>query len=313
LVAAITRFGQTPDGEPVDRITLESDRLKVSLLTLGARLQHVTFDGSPDLVIGRSSVDAYFDIAPFAGPIVAPVVNRIAGAAAELDGQALMFEANQDGRHSLHSGRIGAHLAIWTVEEAEPAKVTMRHIMPDGHLGFPGNRIIRAAYAVDGTELHLAIQAETDAPTLMNPALHGVWNLDGSADWSGHGLEIPATGILEIDDDILPTGRILDLDGSAFDLRSGGPPPSNLDHNYCFPSDGALRCLAKLTGASGRALEILSDAPGLQVFTRMRHSIALEPQKWPDAPHHRAFPSINLMPGEVFWQKSIYRFSSPKQ
>ncbi len=153
----------------------------------------------------------------------------------------------------------------------------------------------------------------TDRPTLMNLASHGIWNLDGTPRWDGHRLEVPAARYLPVDADTIPTGEIAEVAGTPYDHRSPRAPDRTLDHNFCFDAAAAPRPLARLVAPSGRALEILSDAPGLQVHAGGPVGIALEPQLWPDAPHHPAFPSIRLGAGEVFRQSTVFRFSPPSQ
>ena len=44
-----------------------------------------------------------------------------------------------------------------------------------------------------------------------------------------------------------------------------------------------------------------SDQPGLQVYTGGElGGVALEPQRFPDSPHHPDFPSAVLRPGETY-------------
>ena len=38
--------------------------------------------------------------------------------------------------------------------------------------------------------------------------------------------------------------------------------------------------------------------------------LALEPQLWPDAPHHPKFPVAILHPGEVYLQKTEFKFNT---
>lgn len=69
--------------------------------------------------------------------------------------------------------------------------------------------------------------------------------------------------------------------------------------------------------ASGRTIEVLSDQPGLQVYSgnffdgksigkygkpqRYRESLALETQKFPDSPNHEQFPLDGTAPrGDLY-------------
>ena len=75
---------------------------------------------------------------------------------------------------------------------------------------------------------------------------------------------------------------------------------------------------------NGITVTILSDYPGLQVYTGKyinvangkggKHygpysGIALETQMLPDSPHHPCFPSTRLNPGERYLHKTIYSFN----
>ena len=77
---------------------------------------------------------------------------------------------------------------------------------------------------------------------------------------------------------------------------------------------------------SGRVLELLTDQPGLQVYSgnfldgsiagkgdrlyRQSDAICLEPQIWPDAPNRPDFPSPLLVPDGVYRHHTVYRFSA---
>ena len=77
---------------------------------------------------------------------------------------------------------------------------------------------------------------------------------------------------------------------------------------------------------SGRTMEILTTAPGLQVYTgnfldgsihgkdgAVYHKyggLCLETEGFPNAVNNPAFPSAVLRPGEEYRHKSIYRFSA---
>ena len=303
----MTVFGTMPDGTPVHAIPLKGERIQTVILTHGARLHAVSVDGCPNLMVGSPDLAGYLGDAQYAGPVVGPVVNRIAGAQADLDGKTYRFEANQDGQHSLHSG-AGTHSMVWEVVEADAGAVHLRLTLRDGHGGFPGNRVIDATYRIEGLDLSLSLRAETDAPTFMNLAHHGVWSMDGGDTWAGHRLWVDATHYLPTGDGKIPTGEVAKVMGTPFDHCAPTAPDPGLDHNFCFEDDGNMRLQARLVGGSGRFVEVLSDAPGLQVYAGGARGIALEPQMWPDAPHHPAFPSIALRPGKTFLQETIFRF-----
>jgi len=310
MVRSVRAFGTLANGQIVHSVDLSNARLRAVILTHGARLHELAIDGGPNVISGSADLAGYEAGHRYAGPVVGPVVNRIAGATASIANKEYQFEANQDGRHCLHSGR-GTQDLVWSVIDQTPDQVAMECALPDGAGGFPGNRRIGAAYRLDGCDLHLELTATTDALTLMNLAHHGVWNLDGTESWEGHTLSVATPRFLPTDVDKIPTGKIADVSGTPYNHCVPRAPDPTLDHNFCFEGSGDPQFLATLTGAEGRGVDILSDAPGLQVYAGGPRGIALEPQKWPDAPHHQNFPSIHLEPGETFRQHTIFRLHAP--
>lgn len=299
MPATMIDFGTLKDGRGVRQFVLRSGDLEARILDYGSRLTMFARDGGPSAAVGSERLSDYEGRLHFAGPIVAPVINRIGGASAALDGRHLHFDPNQDGHHTLHSGRVGTQKAIWDLIDATEAALVLSALLPDGDGGFPGNRRITADWRL-GDALELELTATTDAPTFLNPGLHGVWNPDGDARQSDLRLEIPADRFLPSATDNLPTGAIAEVAGTVFDHRTGRAADPALDNNYCFDTTYGLR--ARLAGPSGRRLAIYSDAPGLQAYAGGADGIALEPQLWPDAPNRSDFPSIVLRPEETFRQ-----------
>lgn len=322
MQANIRDFGTTATGGRVQAITLQAGALRARVLTLGATLQDLRLAGTPwPLLLGSDSLAAYERRLPWCGAVVGPVANRLARSSAVIGGKVWQARPN-DGRNLLHSGPDGVSQQIWQIETADKGGVTLRLDLPHGACALPGNRVIRARYRLcPPATLEITLHAETDTETLMNLAFHPYWNLDGTASTAGHRLSVAAGRYLPTDAENLPLAPV-SVAGSAHDLRLARPLPElpPLDHCYC-PEGAGLRPVARLEGAKGVTLDLESDAPGLQVYDgRALHSapylgltgqpygahagLALEPQFWPDAPHHPDFPSISLAPGQGWRQRS---------
>ena len=236
-----------------------------------------------------------------------PVANRIAGASFELDGTTYSFPANEGGSTLLHSGDASLRDRLWDVAARTDTEVIFEAQVPAMADGFPGDRVFRARYIVrpDGFDLHFS--ARSDAPTLVNMALHPYWTLNG-AGRAGQALMVAAESYLPIDALKIPTGDIAPVEDTIFDLRPIAVPDHGIDHNFCLTPPGDSGVSARLEADRGLALDIVTDAPGLQVFTGKDIGIAIQPQHWPDAPHHANFPSIRLDPGADYTQSTSYRF-----
>lgn len=323
MAAGIRQFGTTRQGAAVQAITLRAGAATATVLTFGAVLQDLRLEGvAYGLTLGSGRLADYEGPMAYHGGLIGPVANRIAGAAAVIAGRSHRFEANVSGGITLHSGACGTHQKVWTLEAADDASATLAVTLPDGEGGFPGTRRIRARFTLrPPATLRLEVTAETDAATLLNLANHSYWNLDGTPTWAGHDLRIAADHALPTDADGIPTGQIAPLAGGALDFRTARrivPKAPPLDTCFCLSQARAdLREVLWLTGQSGLRLTLATTEPGMQVYDgraaiRPGHAayegLAFEPQFWPDAPHHPAFPSILLMPGETSRQVSEWRF-----
>ena len=313
----MTHFGTTASGQTVEKITLRRGDLQVVILTWGAVVQSVRLAGVPyDLTLGSENLADYEGALRYHGSVIAPVVNRLTNACAPLGDRTLTLETNFNGKHCLHSGAAGTHLKVWEVLRATKTDCLLALDLPDGEGGFPGNRRIEALFQLAApASLRLTITSTTDADTLLNATNHSYWNLDGSADFSGHRLQISADAYLPTTADFIPTGEIRPVAG-MFDFRKPqaiAPRQPDLDNCFCLGTmPGPLRDVLVLQGRSGLQLTLATTEPGVQVYD-CRHdghnAIAIEAQRWPDAPNHPGFPPISLAAGETLQQTTEWRFS----
>ena len=324
-------FGRAPDGTPIEKIVISNGGSTASLISWGASLQDFRLDGiDHPLVLGSPALEPYFEPMRYFGAIAGRVANRIANGTAELDGSTYEFDRNENGMTTLHGGKNGSSNLVWTIAEHGTSHCRFELTMADGLAGFPGNVDVAVTYSLkDDGALRLEIEAVTDAPTFCNFAHHSYWNLDGRADLSNHRLTVHADSYLAVDNHLIPQGTPRPVDATRFDLRAPQPaiqPDAEpLDHNFCCFNDvsGDLRELAILS-TPDLELRISSTEPGFQVYDGARMNtapasgltgrpygpyagIALEPQRWPDAPNHPDFPSVVLRPGETYRQVSEFR------
>ena len=286
-------------------VRLGDDRFGIEVWTIGARLNDVWIDGKGNLLARSDTADEALGAKRNHGAVVGPVANRLARAEAPVGDRIFQLEPNENGRTICHSGVKGVTTKIWTVETETADTLVLTLDIADGEDDFPGNRRLTATYRLFDDGFDVEFGAVTDMPTLMNLALHPYWSI-GRTGREGQQLCVNADRYLPVDVDKIPTGKILDVEGTIFDLRAADVPSREIDHNFCLNVNGPA---AILIAEDGLRLTITTDAPGLQVYTGNPAGIAVEPQHWPDAPHHADFPSILLEPGESYAQTSRYRFS----
>ena len=329
----LASFGYTADGRHVQKITLRSEQLTVTILTLGAVINDVRLTGVPwPLTLGSPDVAGYEGKLSSFGSFMGPVINRIKGCTAEIDGKTYTFEKHHCGNLTQHSGSTGMHRQIWEIAEYGPDYVVLALHLPDGLGGFPGNREITVRYDIEQASLRLTATASTDAPTPFNPANHSYWSLDSKPGYGGQTLQIAADHYSEPDAQLMPTGRILPVDNSPYDFRAGrrlaGDESEFYDLNLCFGSTKApLRPIATLTGVDGVRMQMATTECGLQLYDGgtidgrdypTHHGApygpyaapALEAQSWPGSLAQSHFPDIILRPGAPYHQITSWTFST---
>lgn len=290
--------------------TLTTPELTVRISNYGARILSCVYQETECLYGPRTVEDMAADTC-YCGSICGRVANRIAGGSFELGGKTYELAVNNGPNH-LHGGLKGFSDMPWTVEESSDTRLVLSLISPDGQENYPGTVTVRATYTVEGRRLSLQMEAGTDALTLLNLTNHAYWNLSGSGTVDTHCLQVNASAYTPMVVNI-PTGSIAPVEGTLYDLRrpaclgERNAPDAiagGYDDNYVLATTPGVKLAAVLTNGR-RTLRVLTDAPGLQVYTGdylplPRGGVALEAQNFPDSPHHPHFPSIELRPGELY-------------
>jgi aldose 1-epimerase len=350
--AKLVEFGALPDGARVPAVELSNGAgMKARIIALGASIQSLQVPDregrSADVVLGYDTAAEYLERPQYFGATVGRYANRIARGKFSLDGRVHQLETN-DGPNHLHGGSRGLDKVMWRIESAAggaSARAVLSHVSPDGDGGYPGELRTTATYTLDEhNALTVEYRATTNKPTIVNITSHGFFNLAGeagAADVMDHRLTLFADSFTPVDAASIPTGELRAVAGTPFDftqarrigerIRDGRDAQLRIgrgyDHNFVVRgSPGTLRPAARLEDpASGRALELLVTAPGLQFYSgnfldatsagksgriyRQGDGLCLEPQVFPDAPNQPRFPSARLNPGEEYVNVMMFRFS----
>jgi aldose 1-epimerase len=333
-------FGTTQAGEAVRRFTIRGGGLTANIIGLGAIVQDLRLSGhDAPLALGYDRFEPYETDRAFFGAVVGRFANRIGGGRFTIAGKRYQTERNFLGKHTLHGGSEGYFHRPWTVSLHGRDFVTLTLHDPDGAMGFPGALDVTCTYRlkIPGT-LSMELTATCEEPTLCNLAQHSYFNLDdgGAGDILDHRLMLNAGAYTPVDDEMIPTGVVKPVDGTAYDFRQARPLRMEMegeqlryDLNYCLASSrGPLHQAAWVQGAnSGVEMEVWTTEPGLQLYSGQfvaptspglggRHykafsGLCLEAQTWPDAPNRPYFPQATLWPGQIYHQVTEYRFRLP--
>ena len=117
---------------------------------------------------------------------------------------------------TLHGGSQSCHNAPWKIENYNYDFVELSYQFNDGDMGFGGSLFVKVRYELDGAKLKIIIEARTPQTSLCNFTNHSYFNLDYSGSLKNHYLLVKSDEIVELDNNKLPTGRVLNFDGSNF-------------------------------------------------------------------------------------------------
>lgn len=251
-------------------------------------------------------------------------------------------------KNHLHGGKNGFSFQVWTAGEVQhkngEQSIGFHYESKDGEEGYPGNLSVSVTYTLStDNAIRIDYQATTDKVTVVNLTSHAYFNLSGDAETSvlDHLLYIPSAYSPECNEELIPTGEIISVKNTPIDFTRPQPLGSRIQEDFpgqLFAGKGyvagyvidqskdPLPLAAQLTDPkSGRQMELFTDQPFLQLYNawlfdgsdigkggkkyQSSCGVALEPQGFNDAPNHENFPSIVLRPGEVYRQRTVYRFS----
>jgi aldose 1-epimerase len=292
-----------------------------------------------NIVLGYRSFEEYLrDERYYLGATIGRYANRIACGRFELDGKTHQLSVNAPNAH-LHGGFRGFHRRIWDAEQVEAGGipgVRFTLISPEGEEGYPGEAWVAVTYALtENNELTIDYDAVASRDTPINLTNHSYFNLGDGTHILDHELHIYGDEFTETDQDMIPTGRVISVRGTPLDFtaprmvgRDIDRMPAGYDHNFVLRRGrwaGECRLAARVQHSiSGRALEVCTTEPGLQLYTAhyfdgsqvdssgrllTKHAgLTLEAQHFPDSPNQRSFPDTILRPGSRYRQTTTYRF-----
>lgn len=343
------RFAATIDGKRTALYTLTNAAgTEVAITNFGGRVVSVMVpdrDGRlRDVVLGFDNIDDYRTIPSDFGAAIGRYANRIAQGRFVLDGDTVQLPRNNYG-HCLHGGPDGWQYRVYDVTEATPHSLTLEIQSPDGDANFPGCVTARVKYTLTADNaLEIAYEATTDAPTIINMTNHTYFCLSGDPVQGSLNdvLWIDADGYTPVDSTFMTTGEIAPVEGTPMDFRTPKRVGDEIDHfdfeqlrnghgydhNWVLNTAGdRTRCAARLASpATGIAVEVYTDEPGMQVYTGnfldgtvtgkggvaypARASVCLETQHYPDTPNKPQWPSAVLRPGETYTSRCTFRFTT---
>ena len=328
-------FGTFGD-QSVYAYKLASGNTAVTIIGYGARIASLTFKGV-SCVCGFSNMAGYLADHDYHGAIVGRYANRISQGTFSLNGKEYTLARNEKGRSHLHGGTVGYSNRMWTLANSTEDSVTLSLFSPHGEEGYPGNLSVTVTYTLKNDALSIDYTAKTDADTVINLTNHAYFNIGGVGKESVHDqtLTLYANAIAEVNEALIPSGKLLPSEGGAFDFSTPKKIGKDIhqnnaqlkmgngyDHGFCLTQKSPCAILHSET--SGITMEVHTTEGGIQIYTgnfmtadnpffgnipqTEGGAVALECNKLPDSPNRPEFPSAVLRAGETYTQTTTYRF-----
>ena len=332
------------------------NKLTAAILPLGASIQKIVAcdeDGKEiPLTLGFPEPEPYQSVTCYAGAALGPNAGRIRDGRLSLSDGEYALTPN-DGANQLHGGPHSLSSQLWEVKDFScdggAASILLCTAQPHGLDGWPGNRSYQIRYTLtDEGRFSIEYEARTDRPTYFNLSNHTYWDLTGQVGGSAlsqkltvHAGRVCINNAQHLPEDLIP------VNGTAFDFREAcsldtairsahGPVireqlamAQGFNHAYLLDGGPGLKLACSLSDpASGRRLELLTDAPGVVLYSGgflpngltlngsrrcvPSCAVALEAQDLPDC--SRLYPASfrPTLPGET-WRRVIqYRLHLPR-
>ncbi len=322
----------------IDIIEIEnSNNYKIKFYTLGGYMHEVHIpklddpSKTEDVLLGYDNFEDLLESRDYFNSIIGRVCNRIGNSNFTLNNKQYNLFSNTPPDH-LHGGKEGFNKKIWKLDniqnENDFVRCTLSYLSKNMEENYPGNLECKVDYELNNNnEILIMIHATSDSDTIVNMTNHNYWNFHGHHDHyqniNKHSVKINSNLVCETNDMSIPTGKLIDVRGTKFDLShyftidknfldSGG-----IDNNYSLqdiPTDEPIACV--FSNITGMGVEYSTNQLGIQFYTGnmmqnkyngkykknygLQYGLCLETQNFPDAINQLNFPSPILRKGEDY-------------
>ena len=286
-----------------------------------------------DVVVGLSSPldylkDDYLNQNRCLGSSNGRYAGRISGDGYKIDG--MFYALSQHKGEHLHGGFNGFDKKYWnfeSVERNENPSITLSYLSKHLEEGHPGNLKVSVTYQLlESNELIITYNAQTDEPTHVNLTNHSYFNLNGNGTICNHKLQIKSDRYLEVDfETTIPSGEILNSVNNRTDRNEleviSREDFRGFDDTFILTSE--VDCARLISEDTGIEMVVDTNQQTFVVFTPKNFdgvsfkegrifeaypAICFEAQNYPDAPNHINFPSTLLVPGDVYENRTSFKF-----
>ncbi|SET11505.1 aldose 1-epimerase [Natronincola peptidivorans] len=321
------------------------NNMEVKLLNYGATIVELLVPDRngviENVVLTFDNLQDYMENPPYFGATLGRTSGRIGDGRFYLKGKTYQLKKNFQENHG-HGGEKGFSHKVWQYNLAEEKGKTIAKFSYNSRgmeENYPGNLEVEVTYTLtEDNQLSIEYLADTDETTLCNLTNHAYFNLSGNYNRkvTEQQLKINSHKFIELNKNMIPTGRIIDVEDTPMDFRElkligqdieADDPQLLLANGYDHPwlvekGDNQVEMMDEV---SGRKMTISTTYPSIVIYSynypnneKLKYDkigskydgICFEAQYEPDGINHTNLSSAILERGEKYLEKIILAFST---
>lgn len=324
-------------GTEVRQFLLENkNQMQVKIITFGGIVQSIKVPVNGKMVecvLGFEKAEDYLSDEyrkeyPYFGALIGRHAGRICKGKFTLEGKDLQLTINNNG-NQLHGGVEGFDSKHWNVKDTfsneKDCGVILNLTSPDGDEGFPGTLEAEVTYTLtEENELKIAYKATSDKTTICNLTNHTYFNLALNKGESvlKHKAKVNSDQYVPIVD-CIPTGEILNVEGTDFDLREFSTVTENLDNSFLRQVKSDEIAAELKNEDESITVQVKTTHPVVHLYagyyilpfqnkdvknSGKNAGIAIETQGFADSLNHKNFEPTTLEAGKVYNHLTSFKF-----
>lgn len=219
----------------------------------------------------------------FLGATIGRVAGKIANSNFIMHGETVALPANEN-EHHMHGGENGFHKLLWNGTMTDTGFSVNVHLNQKRHAGedgYPGDLDLYITYALtNDNQLRILYEGMSNTDTILSLTNQTYFNLSGNGKRPIHNHEVTmhSSQIVELNEELLPTGNLMDVSHTPFDFRNGQNLSKGIEsdhsqnklvsngyhHYFVFDNKMPMKISEQ---ESGRTLTIMTNQPGMVMST----------------------------------------------
>ena len=302
----------------VESSIIQNKFLRVQTLNYGASLFEVFHkDKKINLILNLGSKKNYRYKHASVGSTCGRYAGRISNSKFRIAKKQYILNSNE-GNNTLHGGKVGFSKLPWIKLKQTKDQIVYQIHSVDNDQGFPGNLIVNCTYQLKNKFLIIKYEYKSNKKTHVNLTNHSYWNLEKIKKNMiyNHELKLNSNKYLQIDKDLIPTGKTKRVKNSIYDFlkfqnlgkklnvfknKKIDLKHKGFDTTYIVKKNSRNFVGSLKNKNSNIQVNFFTNLPGVQLYSAQNlnykkklfpyHGICLETQYFPDTPNRKNFPS----------------------